>query len=65
MPSVNVPGVGKVNFPDSMSQADIINAIERDILPNVKKETEPPPVDAGFSLKDTALALSQGVVGSV
>ena len=32
MPIVNVPGVGQVNFPDSMSQEDIINAIENDIL---------------------------------
>ena len=32
MPIVNVPGVGQVNFPDSMSQEDIINAIETDIL---------------------------------
>jgi hypothetical protein len=65
MPSVNVPGVGKVNFPDTMSQADIVAAIERDILPSVKKEVAPPPpVEAGFSLADTATALKQGVVGS-
>jgi hypothetical protein len=66
MPSVNVPGVGKVNFPDGMSQADIINAIERDILPSVKQKEEapPPPPSAGFSLADTATALKQGVVGS-
>ena len=37
MPIVNVPGVGQVNFPDSMSQEDIINAIETDIL----KKPEP------------------------
>jgi hypothetical protein len=30
MPSVNVPGVGVVNFPEGMSQQDIINAIERE-----------------------------------
>jgi len=34
MAVVNIPNVGSVNFPDSMSQADIINAIENDILPN-------------------------------
>jgi hypothetical protein len=28
MPSVNVPGVGKVNFPDSMSQQEIVSAIQ-------------------------------------
>ena len=37
MPIVNVPGVGQVRFPDSMSQEDIINAIENDIL----KKPEP------------------------
>ena len=36
MPRVNVEGVGQVNFPDDMSQADIIKAIETDILPSVK-----------------------------
>lgn len=32
MPIVNVPGVGNVQFPDSMSDSDIASAIERDIL---------------------------------
>ena len=41
MPLVNVPGVGKVRFPDNMSQADIVTAIERDILPGAKKEEVP------------------------
>lgn len=36
MPIVNVPGVGQVNFPDSMSQEDIISAIETDILKKPK-----------------------------
>jgi hypothetical protein len=36
MPRVNVEGVGQVNFPDDMSQEDIIKAIETDILPSVK-----------------------------
>ena len=34
MPVVNIPNVGAVNFPDSMSQADILSAIQNDILPN-------------------------------
>ena len=33
MPTVNIQGVGTVNFPDSMSAADIQAAIETDILP--------------------------------
>lgn len=32
MPVVNIPNVGRVTFPDSMSQDDITTAIERDIL---------------------------------
>lgn len=43
MPVVTVPGVGNVTFPDSMSQQDIIKAIETDILPQAK-----PPKQAGF-----------------
>jgi hypothetical protein len=37
MPSVNIPDIGTVNFPDSMSAEDITAAIERDILPNKVK----------------------------
>lgn len=36
MSIVNVPGVGPVNFPEGMSQRDIIRAIEFDILPSVR-----------------------------
>lgn len=41
MPKVNVQGVGLVNFPDDMSQDDIIRAIENDIIPNIPKTPEP------------------------
>ncbi len=41
MPSVNVPGVGRVNFPDTMSQQEIVLAIQRDILPTVQTKPEP------------------------
>jgi hypothetical protein len=33
MPVIEVPGVGPIQFPDSMSDAEITTAIERDILP--------------------------------
>src|SRR6476646_2763050 len=33
---VTVPGVGDVDFPDGMSDADITRAIETDILPHAK-----------------------------
>ena len=36
MPLVNVPGVGSVNFPDTMSQDDIVRAIQTEILPQAK-----------------------------
>jgi hypothetical protein len=42
MPAVNIPNVGVVNFPDSMSQAEIVSAIERDIIPNHAKQQEKP-----------------------
>lgn len=41
MPSINVQGVGTVNFPDNMSHADIIKAIEKDILPKQGKPEVP------------------------
>jgi len=64
MPLVDIPGVGKVNFPDDMSQADILNAIQKDILPSIKTAPEPTDKPAGFSAKETALALGQGIVGA-
>jgi len=54
MPLVNVPGVGKVRFPDNMSQADIVTAIERDILPGAKKE-EVPATETKSVLEGTTL----------
>jgi hypothetical protein len=46
MPAVNIPNVGVVNFPDSMSQADIISAIENDILPKYgNKQAEQPQTE--------------------
>ena len=38
MPTVNIQGVGSVNFPDSMSAADIQAAIETDILPKQRPD---------------------------
>ena len=51
MPIVNVPGVGQVNFPDSMSQEDIINAIENDII----KKPEPGFIDRSKQAFKTGL----------
>jgi hypothetical protein len=64
MPLVDIPGVGKVNFPDDMSQEDILNAIQKDILPSIKTAPAPTDKPADFSAKETALALGQGIVGA-
>jgi len=45
MPIVNIPGVGKVNFPDKMSQDDIVRAIESEVIPQYKQHLE----KTGFS----------------
>ena len=39
MPSVNISGVGVVNFPDSMSGEDITRVIEKEILPSLQKQS--------------------------
>jgi len=45
MPIVNVPGIGQVNFPDSMSHEDIVNAIQTKILPQAGKSQDVTPTD--------------------
>lgn len=40
MPSVNIEGVGVVNFPNNMSPEEISKAIERDILPKTRQPEE-------------------------
>ena len=47
------------NVPDNITQTELLRRY------NMSKSEVPPPVDAGFSLADTATALKQGVVGSV
>ncbi len=50
MPTVNIPEVGAVNFPDTMSQEDIVKAIQNDILPKAKAPvaTQKAPENVGF-----------------
>lgn len=38
MPTIQIDGVGPVVFPDDMSQAEIVQAIERDILPQQRRQ---------------------------
>jgi hypothetical protein len=47
MPTVNIPDVGAVNFPDTMSQEDIVKAIQNDIIPKAKAPQKAPE-DVGF-----------------
>lgn len=56
MPIINIPNVGQVNFPDTMSQADIVKAIETDILKKPGRAAE----DVGF-LEGTKAAIGRGI----
>lgn len=38
MPIINVEGVGRIEFPDSMSRAQIDSAIKNEILPGLRKQ---------------------------
>jgi hypothetical protein len=40
MPAVNIPNLGTVNFPDTMTQEEIINVIKTKILPTIGKQQE-------------------------
>ena len=63
MPSINVPGVGVVNFPDTMSQQDIVAAIERDILPNVQQKA--PPKTGFLANIGAGIESAKGDIGSI
>ena len=56
MPIINIPNVGQVNFPDTMSQADIVSAIETDIL----KKPGRAPEDVGFG-EGSKAAFGRGI----
>ena len=61
MQRINIVGVGIVEFPDGMTQDQIANAIENDILPSIRANAPAPK--APFSFADTALSLQQGTLG--
>jgi hypothetical protein len=58
MPIVNIPEIGRVRFPDEMSDADIVKAIQNNILKQPPKE----PSVKDY-LKDVPKALGRGAVG--
>lgn len=62
MPTVNVPDVGAVNFPDTMSQEDIVRAIQNDIIPKAKvaKEPQKAPEDVGI-IEGAGAAIKRGI----
>ena len=51
MPAVNVPGVGRLNFPEGMSEADMASAIERNYGPQLQAQRAPEDVTAGMGLR--------------
>jgi len=58
MPRVNVPGVGLIDFPDTMSQDAIVNAIENEILPSINKK--PTDRTMGEAFTDIGAGLKSG-----
>jgi hypothetical protein len=73
MPIVEIPGIGEVEFPDGMSQTDILQAIQNDILPTYRPPIPepvaieaPPPKQSGLrQIADIPLKTSSGVVKGV
>ena len=59
MPSVNVPNVGIVNFPDGMTPEDMQRAIETEIIPNAPKAAAA-PVEQPASESDKILGSVPG-----
>lgn len=57
---VNVPGVGQLNFPDGMSQADMASAIRRN-YPQVGRPAAQPVQKRGSALKNLGIAAARPV----
>jgi len=60
--TVNVPGVGTLQFPDGMSQADMADAIQRN-FPHI--HTDAPPQDSSSGVMDFAKNLGSAAVRPV
>ena len=61
MPVVNIEGIGPMNFPDSMSQDEIANAIHNDILPKFPELAAKTKRGWGEAATDIASSLGSGV----
>lgn len=60
MPTVNIPNVGQVNFPDSMTNAQISQAIQTNILPKYGMKAPEPPNTLLDRIKSVGGAAVQG-----
>lgn len=65
MRSIDVPGVGPIQFPDSMSDDQIIQAIERDILPGASGRTQAAPAQGLTPATQQAPAPQRGFFGNI
>jgi hypothetical protein len=54
MPIVEISGLGNVEFPDTMSQEDIVKAIQSNIMPKIQA-TQPAVTQVGQPVSPTAL----------
>ena len=61
MPIVNIQGVGRVNFPDSMSREQINTAIEKEILPQFPEIQAEVPRGFVGGAKDVGASFVSGV----
>lgn len=68
MPKVNVVGVGEVSFPESMTQEEIINAIETEIIPKSQAKAstvEPRSPDLKASLFPRSAEAAENGSGAI
>lgn len=63
MPIINVEGLGNIDFSDDMSEEQIRNAIEKDILPKFPELAAQRPRGWGEAITDVYAGLGKGVAG--
>lgn len=65
MKTIQVPGYGNVQFPDTMSDDDVAQAIDRDILPQLQSGALKPQTTIGGNLREAAKGIIPGATESV